>query len=193
LFAQFEFNRVAELRELCGAAGIVEGRNSIAAAFLDKTECEWLFMVDSDMGFAPDTVDRLIEAADRILPALNPRLSYATEQLISRLGVKVLTNSKVMAVMPNGIRLSDGQLIESQLVVWAAGVKAPDFLKNFGGLETNKLNQIVVQSTLQSTLDSDIFALGDCAACPHLPRHRLGIARPISSQFCVGLPLSSGV
>jgi NADH dehydrogenase len=96
------------------------------------------------------------------------------------LGVKVLTNSKVMAVMPNGIRLSDGQLIESQLVVWAAGVKAPDFLKNFGGLETNKLNQIVVQSTLQSTLDSDIFALGDCAACPCTDEEggRAGIVPP---------------
>ena len=108
----------------------------------------------------------MLEAADRILPALNPRLSYATEQLISRLGVNVLTKSKVMEVMPNGIRLSDGHLIESQLVVWAAGVKAPDCLKDFGGLETNKLNQLVVQSTLQSTLDPDIFALGDCAACP---------------------------
>lgn len=108
----------------------------------------------------------LIEAADRILPALNPRLSHATEQLISRLGVNVLTKSKVMEVTPKGIRLSNGHFIESQLVVWAAGVKAPDCLKNFGGLETNKLNQLVVQSTLQSTLDPDIFALGDCAACP---------------------------
>lgn len=108
----------------------------------------------------------LIEAADRILPALNPRLSHATEQLISRLGVNVLTKSKVMEVTPKGISLSNGHFIESQLVVWAAGVKAPDCLENFGGLETNKLNQLVVQSTLQSTLDPDIFALGDCAACP---------------------------
>lgn len=108
----------------------------------------------------------LIEAADRILPALNPRLSSATEQLISKLGVQVHTNSKVMEVMPTGIRLSDGHLIDSELVVWAAGVKAPDYLKNFGGLETNKLNQLVVSRTLQTTLDPDIFALGDCAACP---------------------------
>ncbi len=108
----------------------------------------------------------LIEAADRILPALNPRLSSATEQLISKLGVQVHTNSKVMEVMPTGIRLSDGHLIDSELVVWAAGVKAPDYLKNFGGLETNKLNQLVVSRTLQTSLDPDIFALGDCAACP---------------------------
>jgi len=108
----------------------------------------------------------LIEAADRILPALRPRLSQATEHLITRLGVQVLTNAKVMEVMPTGIRLADGREIDSELVVWAAGVKAPDFLKDFGGLETNHLNQLVVHDTLQTTRDADIFALGDCAACP---------------------------
>jgi NADH dehydrogenase len=108
----------------------------------------------------------LIEAADRILPALQPRLSHATEQLLAKLGVHVFTSSKVMEVMPTGIRLADGRVIESELVVWAAGVKAPDFLREFGGLETNRLNQLVVEPTLQTTRDADIFALGDCAACP---------------------------
>lgn len=108
----------------------------------------------------------LIEAADRILPALRPRLSQATEHLITRLGVQVLTNAKVMEVMPTGIRLADGREIDSELVVWAAGVKAPDFLKDLGGLETNHLNQLVVHDTLQTTRDADVFALGDCAACP---------------------------
>jgi NADH dehydrogenase len=44
-------------------------------------------------------------------------------------------------------------------------VKAPDFLKDIAGLETNRINQIVVRPTLQATRDDDIFALGDCAAC----------------------------
>ena len=108
----------------------------------------------------------LIEAADRILPALHPRLSNATEALLTRLGVQVLTSSKVTEVTANDVRLSDGQVIESEMVVWAAGVKAPEFLKDFGGLETNRLNQLVVSNTLQSTRDENIFALGDCAACP---------------------------
>lgn len=54
-----------QLRNFCSTGGIVAGRNEIARQFLDLTECEWLFMVDSDMGFAPDTVDRLIASADR--------------------------------------------------------------------------------------------------------------------------------
>jgi hypothetical protein len=53
-----------QLRDNAQAGGIVAGRNSIAAKFLDATECEWLFMVDSDMGFAADTVDQLIKSAD---------------------------------------------------------------------------------------------------------------------------------
>ena len=52
------------------------------------------------------------------------------------------------------------------LVVWAAGVKAPAFLQNLDGLETNAINQLVVRQTLQTTRDEDIFAIGDCAACP---------------------------
>ncbi len=108
----------------------------------------------------------LIEAADRILPALPPRLSAASEALITRLGVQVLTQAKVTEVMATGVRLADGRVVESELVVWAAGVKAPDFLKDLGGLETNRINQLVVKDTLQTTRDPDIFALGDCAACP---------------------------
>ena len=55
-----------QLRQWAGAAGIVAGRNKIAAQFLDSTECEWLFMVDSDMGFAATAVDQLIASADPV-------------------------------------------------------------------------------------------------------------------------------
>ena len=51
-------------------------------------------------------------------------------------------------------------------MVWAAGVKAPEFLKEVGGLETNRINQLLVLPTLQTTRDPHIFAMGDCAACP---------------------------
>lgn len=53
-----------ELRQLCGTGGIAEGRNEVARSFLDRTDGEWLFFVDTDMGFAQDTVDRLVRAAD---------------------------------------------------------------------------------------------------------------------------------
>jgi NADH dehydrogenase len=108
----------------------------------------------------------LIEAADRVLPALPERLSQETEKLLRRLGVVVHTKARVAEVLPKGVRLDDGRMIPAELVVWAAGVKAPDFLKDLSGLETNRINQLVVRPTLQTTRDDGIFAFGDCAACP---------------------------
>jgi NADH dehydrogenase len=107
----------------------------------------------------------LIEAADRVLPALPPRLSQATQDLLRRLGVQVHTSAKVAAVRVDGVQLADGRLLPAELVVWAAGVKAADFLKDIAGLETNRSNQLLVRPTLQTTLDDDIFVIGDCAAC----------------------------
>jgi NADH:ubiquinone reductase (H+-translocating) len=107
----------------------------------------------------------LIEAADRVLPALPPRLSQATQDLLRKLGVLVHTSAKVAAVQADGVQLADGRLLPAELVVWAAGVKAADFLKDIGGLETNRNNQLVVRPTLQTTRDDDIFVIGDCAAC----------------------------
>jgi NADH dehydrogenase len=108
----------------------------------------------------------LIEAADRVLPALPERLSKATEGLLCKLGVVVHTKAKVAEVLPQGVRLADGRIIAAELVVWAAGVKAPEFLKDLAGLESNRINQLLVGPTLQVTRDENIFAFGDCAACP---------------------------
>lgn len=113
-----------------------------------------------------DITLHLIEAAERILPALPPRISEAATDLLRKLGVRVYTSARVTAVMPNAIKLADGRTIAAELVVWAAGVMAPAFLKNIDGLETNAINQLVVRQTLQTTRDDDIFAIGDCAVCP---------------------------
>jgi NADH dehydrogenase len=110
----------------------------------------------------------IIEAADRILPALPERFSEATGKLLRDLKIEVLTAARVAEVTSEGLRLADGRPIPAELVVWAAGVKAPEFLRDLGGLETNRLNQLLVRATLQTTRDDDIFALGDCASCPWL-------------------------
>ncbi|NRF71162.1 NAD(P)/FAD-dependent oxidoreductase [Aquincola sp. S2] len=107
----------------------------------------------------------LIEASDRVLPALPPRLSCVTQALLTQLGVKVNTSVRVAEVLRDGVRLVDGRVLPAELVVWAAGVKAPDFLQHLG-LETNGVHQLVVRPTLQTTRDDNIFAFGDCAACP---------------------------
>jgi NADH:ubiquinone reductase (H+-translocating) len=108
----------------------------------------------------------LIDAAERILPALPARVADATLELLTALGVEVRTGAKVSEVRAEGVVLGDGQFIPSELVVWCAGVKAPDVLRDLDGLEANRLNQLLVTATLQTTRDPDIFAIGDCASCP---------------------------
>jgi NADH:ubiquinone reductase (H+-translocating) len=110
----------------------------------------------------------LIEAGPRILPALPERIAESATTLLQGLGVRVRTGARVTAVTAEGVQLASGELLPAELVVWAAGVKAPEFLRDLAGLETNKLNQLVVQPTLQSTLDEYVFAIGDCAAAPWL-------------------------
>jgi NADH dehydrogenase len=127
------------------------------------------------IGYGLDRIDPqrdvrivLIEGAPRVLPGLPERISQETHRLLDKMGVEVRTGAQVTEVSLDGLTLADGSFIASELVVWAAGVKAPEVLSRLDGLEANRINQLVVESTLQTTRDPDIFAIGDCAACPRV-------------------------
>src|SRR5215510_11767707 len=92
----------------------------------------------------------IIEAAPRILPAVPERLSKAAAELLRGLNVQVLTGERVTQVAADGVTTAAGRKIPAELTVWAAGIKAPDCLKDIGGLETNRLNQLAVTETLQA-------------------------------------------
>jgi NADH dehydrogenase len=108
----------------------------------------------------------LIEAGPRVLPALPERIARPVHQTLEKLGVTVLTGAAVSEVSAEGLKTADGNFIPASLKVWAAGIRAPGFLKELDGLESNRINQLQVRPTLQTTLDDDVFAFGDCAACP---------------------------
>jgi NADH dehydrogenase len=108
----------------------------------------------------------LIEAGPRVLPALPERIARPVHQTLEKLGVTVLTGAAVSEVTADGLKTADGNFIPASLKVWAAGIRAPGFLKDLDGLESNRINQLQVRPTLQTTLDGDVFAFGDCAACP---------------------------
>jgi NADH dehydrogenase len=116
----------------------------------------------------------LVEAAPRILPALPERISDATMDLLTKMGVEVRAGTRVAEVRADGIALADGGFIPAELTVWAAGVKGPDFLHELDGLESNRINQLQVLPTLQTTRDASVFAIGDCASCP-----REGFTAPV--------------
>lgn len=106
----------------------------------------------------------IIEAANQLLPALPPRLSQATQQQLVKLGINLKLGRRVTEVTETTVQTHDGEVFDADLKVWAAGIKAPDWMKHLDGLETNHINQLIVDQTLK-TSDDDIFAIGDCAAC----------------------------
>lgn len=113
-----------------------------------------------------DVTITVVEGANRILPGLKERISRSVHALIEGMHIQVLTSERVTAVRPDAVETASGKRIAATLVVWAAGIKAPDLLRDLDGLETNRINQLVVTQTLETTRDPHIYALGDCAACP---------------------------
>ena len=138
------------------AAELHNTTRELAAYGLDK--------IDADR----DIKISIIEASERVLPALPPKLSQSVDIELRKLRVHIYTGERVTEVAEKGVYTHSGRFIPSALVVWAAGIKAPDFLKDLDGLETNRINQLLVKQTLQTTLDESVFAFGDCAACPWL-------------------------
>jgi len=111
----------------------------------------------------------LVEASPRLLPALPAKISTSVEMELRKLNVKLFLGEKVTRVTEFGVETHSGKKIISSLVVWAAGIKAPEFLSKIKGIETNAIHQVKVLSTLQTSTDKNIFAFGDCAACPIKP------------------------
>jgi NADH:ubiquinone reductase (H+-translocating) len=113
----------------------------------------------------------IVEAGPRILAAVPERVAVAAQELLRSLRVEVLTGERVTEVCADAVLTESGRRIPVELTVWAAGIKAPDFLTDLDGLETNRLNQLMVHETLVTTRDANVFAIGDCACCPW-PQHK---------------------
>jgi hypothetical protein len=68
------------------SSGVVEGRNEVVREFLGSA-AEWLFFVDSDMGYEADTLERLLEAADPVERPIVGGLCFGFGPIKDRLGV----------------------------------------------------------------------------------------------------------
>ena len=108
----------------------------------------------------------IVEAGPRILPGLPDHVAEGTLRVLGDLGVAVHTDEKVVEVTPEGVRTATGKFVRGDFTVWAAGIRCAEVLKDLDGLESNRINQLVVRPTLQATRDDAIYALGDCAAAP---------------------------
>ncbi|WP_438464823.1 NAD(P)/FAD-dependent oxidoreductase [Marinomonas sp. PE14-40] len=107
----------------------------------------------------------LIEAGQRILPALPDRIANSARSELSRLGVRVSESKRIIRAEKEGFITADETLINADMMIWAAGVKAPDFVAQLEGFETNRNNQVLVRPSLQSQSFDNVYVIGDCCAC----------------------------
>jgi NADH dehydrogenase len=107
----------------------------------------------------------LLEGAPRILAPLPERVSAAAASLLAERNVTVVAGCRVVNIEPTRVTDTTGVSYPADLCVWAAGIRAPEFLATLG-LPTNKGGQLEVSDRLNVNGFSNIYAFGDCAACP---------------------------
>ena len=106
----------------------------------------------------------LLEGAPRILAPLPERVSAAAARLLDERAIKVVTDCRVNRIDQDQVSDNNGNVYPADLCVWAAGIRAPEFLGSLG-LPVAKGGQIEVDAHLRVKGVADVYALGDCAAC----------------------------
>ena len=122
----------------------------------------------------------LLEGGNRILPTFAESLSRKAARRLEKLGVEVLTGTKVDKVDEKGV-LAGGKRIPSSTILWTAGVTASPVVKTLG-VPTDKAGRLPVDRFLMVPGVSGVFAVGDVAAVSQGGRPLPGVAQVAIQQ-----------
>jgi len=122
----------------------------------------------------------LVEAGPRVLPMFAESLTTRTVKDLEKLGVNVLLNTAVSSVESGRINFASGESIDSQIIIWAAGVKgSPAIAKLSLPVVANRLD---TQPTLQVTEYPYVFAVGDDSGAKGANGRYLPQVAPVAMQ-----------
>jgi NADH:quinone reductase (non-electrogenic) len=108
----------------------------------------------------------LVDAAPKILPEIPKRLGeYATRELWKR-GVDIRVSTTLESVEDHAVTLSDGSRLETETLVWTAGVRPQPLLGRLG-LPVDERGRVVVDSLLRVEGRERVWGLGDGARVPN--------------------------
>ena len=130
----------------------------------------------------------LIEAGPRVLPALSPDLGAIAERDLVKLGVRLRTGVRVIAIDETGLTFEfDGKTdrLAARTVIWAAGVQASGLgrlLAERTGVEPDRGGRLVVETDLSVPGYPEIFVIGDLANYPHQTGSPLPGLAPVAMQ-----------
>ncbi|MDO4223647.1 MAG: FAD-dependent oxidoreductase [Acinetobacter sp.] len=103
----------------------------------------------------------LIEAAPRILIALDEKVSKHASDVLQQKNIHLHTSTQVKQLTPNAVISTQDEHIPAEIIIWTAGIKAAESNTHYG-LATNRIHQFIVNARLETTAQ-DVYALGDCA------------------------------
>ena len=112
--------------------------------------------------FRHDPSITLIDAADRVVPAMDARLGRISHRRLEQLGVRILLRTSVSEVGKGWLRTKDGQTISAATVVWAGGVKVNPVIASTE-LPKAKDGRVIVDDAFRASGRDDVLALGDAA------------------------------
>ena len=122
----------------------------------------------------------LVHPGPVLLPELDPALGEYAGRELMRQGIDVRLNTRVAAMTPHGVALSDGSLVSSRTLIWTAGTAANPALGRLP-CDTDR-GRVIVDATLAVPRFSGVWALGDCAAIPDPDTGRL---QPPTAQHAI--------
>ncbi len=145
-------------------ATVVVGGGGATGVELAGELAEMLPQVASGHGLAADRpAVVLVEAGPTILAGSSPQLIDKASRILADLGVQVRTNAVIAAATEEGFRLTDGQLVEGGVFVWAGGLKAPELVAD-SGLPTGHNGRVKVDQYLRVLDHPEIYVAGDLAS-----------------------------
>jgi len=104
----------------------------------------------------------LIEAYGTILNGMEEYIVKNTMERLENLGVKVMINSFIDSVSQNTVHLKNGETYPFDFMIFTGGIRAIG-LNDILQFPKNRMNQFVVNSSLQIEEVPNIYAIGDCA------------------------------
>lgn len=116
----------------------------------------------------------LVYSSDRVLPGYPAKLVSKVEAALASFNIQTHGNFRVAKVTENGLESKQGETLELDKSIWCTGASAAKWLKQTG-IAVSERGFISVNSLLQSTSHTDIYAVGDCADMLEDPRPKAGV------------------
>ncbi|WP_211177234.1 NAD(P)/FAD-dependent oxidoreductase [Pseudonocardia acidicola] len=126
----------------------------------------------------------LVEAANRIMPEVGPKMGRYTVERLLDADIEVNLDTRVLSMVDGHVKLDDGTEFDTDTIIWTAGVKPNPMLENTD-LPRDERGRIKCTTALQVVGMPEVWSAGDCAAVPDLTKKDPNATTSPSAQHAV--------